>query len=338
MSRTQQQPPSVVPFCIYHWTDTTTNVYRSLLLRAEGIVDSEKGDGKIEHHCLIPQPGGPHGRWSLVSQFYSVNPAMTPIPSGMILFCAKYRSEWPWDTISVDPVYDLFDQLTARHCVFFIAYSKPAPGTVPLYIYSKGSGSSISPANKAFISYSPEPPPHDDHSPQPPGVREPREGGALTAQDLTPRQIQISSDDLESVVDDVAWGMATISPIFVMSPKTFGPDSQAIKFVCNVGTCLPWSPAIEKADIYWAGKARDKEPKPLYECAVDCNQLVPSPKDKRLPFSLFLDIQERADRLGKSPPVPNFFKKSSSLVVGVVIGLLVLATFIVGYLVLSRKK
>ena len=341
MSETQQQPPSVLPFCIYHWRDTSTHVIRSLVLRAESIIDSGKG-GKVEYHCLVPKQGGPHGRWILSARFYAINPSLIPIPSGLTLFCAKHRNEWPYDTLSVEPIYDLYDLDVSENCVFFVAYSKPVPGSAPLYVYSKGA-TTEDVETRAFISYSPQAPPSDEHKPESPGAQESRISGSLRAQKLTSRQVQLLSDQLESGTKGTSWGTATISPIYVMSPDIFGADPTAIKFVCNLGRCLPSNPALERSDIYW-GRGTDKEPKPLYECIVDCNQLVmfggPSGQSggKQRPFSLFLAIREKAQQLKKEDSFTGFFKRIPSVIIAVMIGLLILAVFVVAYLSLNRKK
>lgn len=331
-----QQPSSVLPYCIYHWTDKTTNTYRSLLLPAEGI---DEGNGELNYHCLIPAPSGPNSRWTFVARFYAINPGVTPIPSGTVLFCAKLRDQSPHDTISVEPVYDPYDLEVAEGCVFFIAYSRPTPGTVPLYIYSKGSMTAQARQNRSFISFAPNAPPHDSHVPETPGMQEPRIGGSLRSEELTPRQTELISDNLEGVVDGIEWGEATISPIYVLSPETFGDRPEAVRFVCNQGLCMPWSTAMENPDIYWAGKGSDREPKPLHECSVDCNQLIASSPGKRVPFSLQLNVHRRASKLaGDGSRLRDVFGRPPSVVVAVAVGLLVLAAAVVAYLILGKKK
>lgn len=69
--------------------------------------------------------------WVLVSTFNAVNPMMRPIPEGMNLFCAEISNKPPYETVSIEIIYNPFD--IKRKGTYFIAYTTVNPNTIPLY-------------------------------------------------------------------------------------------------------------------------------------------------------------------------------------------------------------
>ncbi len=135
---------TVIPFCIYHKVDLNTKSYQCYIATSTLVL---RLDGTKRYECR-PHPDP---NWKLASIFYAVNPLVRPVPNGMQLFCAKRNPNWPYQTTSVDLVYDVFDHYVDG--TYFFTYTTPVPNTTPLYIWMNG--------DSAFADFGSSLPPED---------------------------------------------------------------------------------------------------------------------------------------------------------------------------------
>ena len=262
---------NVLPFCVYHWFDESQRVYRGFLAGPK----LTRENGKISYKCgnppLINYNNSLNRRghgWKLAFTFYAINPRFRPIPYGMGLFCAKRRLVYPFDTTQVTFTYDPYD--VSNNCVYFITYTKPVPFTDPIYVHITGNNYfSPSKTNKAFPSLNSNPPERNNNF-----SRE-------------------------------KWGRSDIFPFYIMSPKTFGPNPESIKFVCYNTVCLPYLPnnylSNNAVNITHRGKVI---PRQLKDCVTHCNLQVHSaikkwPTSTNHPFNLIEIINAKLNSIKK---------------------------------------
>lgn len=69
--------------------------------------------------------------------FYAIDPLFRPIPYNTVLYYAKTNPKSPYNIIDIKTVYDMYD-IDALG-IYFITYSRISPGTIPLFIYDKGT-------------------------------------------------------------------------------------------------------------------------------------------------------------------------------------------------------
>jgi hypothetical protein len=74
--------------------------------------------------------------------FYAINPMMRPIPVGTILICIKVSIAFPYNSISISVVSDMYKLY--NDCVYMIVWGQRVPYTVPFYIYTNGSSMHLS--------------------------------------------------------------------------------------------------------------------------------------------------------------------------------------------------
>ena len=134
----------ISPFCIYHYHDPTTNNYHGYIGYPTKSLNSK---GKVTLECS-PEPKK-FGYWKFYAKFYAISPMFRPIPSGLILFNTIKKGGFAYNTKLFEFGYDPFD--IDKNSVSFITWTKPVPGTVPLYLHRTPSGDS-------FPSFDPEPP------------------------------------------------------------------------------------------------------------------------------------------------------------------------------------
>lgn len=138
------------------------------------------------------------------------------------------------------------------------------------------------------------------------------------------------SFDKNPPFEDPAWTQTQISPIFVMTQNTVGPNPTKINFRCVIGKCLPWVENIP--DIY------DPEPQDqlfnLENCMSFCNDFVQKTNDGRL-FGM-LDLIDKTDDLhmGKHNSFYSFY---SFCLIGL-LGSISLLVVILVLLSLQRRR
>jgi hypothetical protein len=130
MSENVRNDSGLFPYYIYHYEDPNTQTYLGHISSAEVNVDdkgeiSYQGMGK----SLI------YTGWKKYGKFYSLEPSFQPIPRAMVLLCAKWLAGFPYQTYSIKHVMDPFNKEMGS-CVYFYAYDRFVPNTVPLYFYS----------------------------------------------------------------------------------------------------------------------------------------------------------------------------------------------------------
>lgn len=119
--------PIITPYCIFNYNDTYTNTFLSLIESSKIILNK---DQEIEFSCSSISG------WLLSDIFYAISPMTRPIPVGMKLFCAVKKISFPYNTIDVEIVYDIFN--LDKHGTYFMTYNQPVPNTVPLYLHKLG--------------------------------------------------------------------------------------------------------------------------------------------------------------------------------------------------------
>jgi hypothetical protein len=118
----------IIPFCIYHRNNSNTQTYLGFISGPRQVFTK---NGTEIFECA-PEPKT-YRQWFLYSNFYALAPSFRPIPVGMLLFCAKRSSIYPYDITEVKFVYDPFN--LHDDCIYFIVYSQPMVNTVPLYLH-----------------------------------------------------------------------------------------------------------------------------------------------------------------------------------------------------------
>ena len=122
----------IVPFCIYHLNDEKTGINLGY------IGNPVRTKHNHTFKCSL-NPGLKHANWKFYGNFYAVTPMLRPIPSGLKLLNVVNIQQYPYNTSKLDYIYDPY-HLT-KHGVSFMTWTRPAPYTVPLYIYDTPNGS-----------------------------------------------------------------------------------------------------------------------------------------------------------------------------------------------------
>lgn len=126
-------PPIIIPICIFH---------RNIGGELQGYLGTPAvtvGENNIETvSCINPEIA--YKGWRKAGSFYAMNPMYLPIPSDMILLCAKQSNtgEKSYNTIQVNNVYDPFN--IEDDCVYFLTWTVPKPYTTPIFLYQSGGG------------------------------------------------------------------------------------------------------------------------------------------------------------------------------------------------------
>ena len=143
MSHKQQNPFIVVPYCIYHYKDYSTQTFYGFI--GNPIKVRKNNEDILE--CRHPPPE--YGSWFYYGSFYALNPMIRPIPSGLKLINSIKSGGFPYDTKYVKYAYDPFNIRT--EAVSFLTWTQAVSDTVPLYIH-------ISPDGDVFPSFDKNPP------------------------------------------------------------------------------------------------------------------------------------------------------------------------------------
>ena len=134
----------VIPLCIFHYNDKTTNTYSGFIGNPSKI---KTKDGHEILKCKYMDPI--YGKWKLYSSFYALSPMIRPIPSGLKLMNANKLGYAPYNTKEVRYAYDPFN--IQSESVSFLTWSKSVRDTVPLYLH-------ITPEGGSYPSFDPDPP------------------------------------------------------------------------------------------------------------------------------------------------------------------------------------
>lgn len=327
----------VLPFCVYHWIDPSVEMYRGYLSGPSIIKDEQ---GKFKYTCAEPNSLNPYGKWSLAFTFYAINPMVRPIPYGMSLFCAKQRDTFPWDTVSIQPVYDPYD--INNECVYFTTYTKPVPWTTPLYVHVRGT---FDFPTAAFPSLSPNAPLTDY-----PGrfvKSKPKVFSTLPNYVWTGTQRTLAQlTDLAIAEEDSTepgWHHSRIFPFYVLSPDLFGPNFEKITFTCHNANCMPHNPNsdyIDRVSVSLNERLHGEKPKPrrLRDCVIRCNQLVPGELGGGHPFDLISLINSELGQMKtRSPSLENKITGTSPIVIAVMVTVLVVSLGVLIYFSLRTK-
>lgn len=136
----QYKQLQIVPYCIYHHLDHTTNTFYGYIGNPSKI---QKSSGDIELKCKsIPN-------WELYNSFYAFSSMIRPIPDGLKIMNAIKIEQSPFDTKDIEYVYDPFN--INKNSVSFLTWNQPVTNTVPLYIH-------ITPNGHSFPSFEKDPP------------------------------------------------------------------------------------------------------------------------------------------------------------------------------------
>jgi hypothetical protein len=114
-------------YCIYHQDNISSKL--GLIKTAIKIRDNNEVE---EFKCKLEET---MRKWKIYDVFYAINPMIQPIPSGMMLLCSKRKKEFPYNSTSLKIVYDPF--YLEDDCLYFIAWTKRVPYTIPLFIYGE---------------------------------------------------------------------------------------------------------------------------------------------------------------------------------------------------------
>ena len=319
----------VLPFCVYHYIDTKMGIYRGFI---SGPSVNLGKDGKMKYICDKPNDISPYGKWILAFSFYAINPMVRPIPKGMGLFCAKKQNVFPWNTSSVRLVYDPFD--IDNECVYFIAYTKPAPWTKPLYIHTQGN---FYFSSNVFPSWKPNPPVIDKNKGKFVEVK-------TKLFSTLPAYYWKGSSATELKLHDdmshkLSWHHSTIFPIYVLSPELFGKEFNKILFECHNANCYPYNHKNDYIQrVAWMNNTNKPQPRKLRDCVIRCNQLVPAELGGDNQFDMISMVNdELASMARESPSLGTKLSKTSPLIISVIIFMFVIALGLLVYYAIHKN-
>jgi hypothetical protein len=338
----------VLPYCVYHSINESTGTYRGYI---SGPSLRKNKHGKIVFTCAQPESRDPYGRWTLAFKFYAINPMVRPIPYGMGLFCAKKSSTigpspggeaFPWDTQDVRLIYDPYD--VDQECVYFIAYNKPVPWTEPLFVHVKGG---VEFPSGAFPSLDPNPPTQDYEGKY---VRTNEEDDRSVASYRWEGSRRVLNSLTSSGVaagplgTNTGWRQSRVFPIYVLSPKIFGDDFEAIRFTCHNANCFPHNPndsyvedveATIKVTLQGGGRYT---PLRLRNCVIRCNQLVPEELGGGHPFDIVSMIDaEISDMEAKNPGLSTRIANTPPIVIAILVGAMAAVLGLIIYFALRKS-
>lgn len=131
MSIEQNNSTTIIPFCIFHWNNSDTNIYYGYI---GDPVKTRQENGVDLYQCQSSSQS--YGNWKLYGTFYAVDPMLRPIPTGLKLFSAIKANKFPYNSTKLDYLYDPYN--INKDGVAFMTWSQKVPHTVPLYIYDTG--------------------------------------------------------------------------------------------------------------------------------------------------------------------------------------------------------
>ena len=111
---------NILPFCIYHNYDESTNSYYGYI-----------GNSSLTKSSKFKCPKSRH--WDHYGTFYAIDPSLRPIPPGMNLYCIKRNLAFPYNSTRLSIDYDFF--FLNEECVYFLTFNSINPSTVPLYLH-----------------------------------------------------------------------------------------------------------------------------------------------------------------------------------------------------------
>lgn len=129
----------VLPFCIYHYYDRTTNTLHGYIGNSKRVKRPNPETGKLEFTWACQKAPKAYGPWFLYSKFYALSPLIRPIPHGLKLINANKLGKLPYSTKDIEHSYDPFN--FSKDSVSFLTWSQSVPDTVPLYIWDTENGS-----------------------------------------------------------------------------------------------------------------------------------------------------------------------------------------------------
>jgi hypothetical protein len=144
MSKIETNPFLIVPFCISHYNNPSTNTYYGFINYPTNIRDN---NGRNYFKCLNPSPKDKN--WQLYNTFYAFSPMIRPIPSGLKLINVENLIKNQHNTKNINYAYDPFD--IEKNAISFMTWTQPVTGTVPLYLH-------ISPDSVSYPSFEKTPP------------------------------------------------------------------------------------------------------------------------------------------------------------------------------------
>ena len=327
----------VLPFCVYHWVNEEEGTYRSYLAPPQ-VTRTISG---LKYVCGEP-PLFDHGlhrhRWRKKFVFYAGNPMVRPIPYGMGLFCASKRQKAPYDTTSARFVYDPYN--LKQDCVYFIAYTRPVPHTTPLYFHTLGGETGVSTQEQTaitFLSLSPNPPVYPKSGYV---VSNKDDSGKFTVPhtrwvgDSRKRTLQLTQVPNRLMYRQQQWKRSGVFPVYVMTPKVFGPKYWNIKFVCNNGGCHPYLRPIS-AILKIERTGKDQAPKRLSRCVVACGLLLPDAGGK--PLDLLSIVGEKIQAIkATNLSLGTKISHTSPVTMSVLLGILVVILGVTIYFAIRK--
>ena len=281
----------ILPYCIYHSVDPDTRTCLAYLSPPAKAIDKQ---GNHVFQCN-PTPGI-ITKWTHHGTFYGIRPTLRPIPVGMALFCANKANYFPYDTTETDIVSDPYS--LSAECVYFITYTQPTPGTVPLYLHQQGDHS--------FPSFEKEPPYASEQAWT--------MGGG--------HRLPICYVMTEQTVGKL-----------VPFPVPPGGKGANIRFTCLNGRCVPSNAIPSDAFNNTEGEDMDIE-----TCLVKCNMLVEAVNNEDTSLSVLDAVEATVDHNAILPRVRKGLTNSNVALLGAVMGTFVLGLFFVGWLLWSRRK
>ena len=136
----------IIPLCIYHYRDFSTNTYLGYIGNALKVKDRNE---KFYYKCKKIKQN--HHKWSFIKSFFVFSPLLRPIPIGMKLFRVKNIKQYPYNSTNVELVYDPYN--IEDDAIYFITYNQHVLNTKPLYLHTI--------ENTIFPSFDKNPPTSD---------------------------------------------------------------------------------------------------------------------------------------------------------------------------------
>ena len=275
----------VIPFGLYHHVDKLhhCNIVTPTKIKYK--------NGTYKYEVLDPIDK----YWKSAGIFYAVNPLFRPIPEGMKLFCAKKNKHYPYNVMSIDIVYDVYDD--SCDGTYFITYSTPVPNTIPIYTWISKNG--------AFADFDTSSPPSERDNPH----TDTKLWHGTTINPIYVMNHSIMGPDYRQVKF-----MCNNGSCFPRASNEWIEKSRKNK---DVGWTGP--------DIYNPNSIHIK-PLPLYKCVVNCNELVRVKDGGGSPHDLINIIK------GNQETLPNkFVINLSPLIISIIIFVFVVVIILVVY-------
>ena len=154
-------------------------------------------------------------------QFYSINSSLPNKPNGLktIAFLQNKGKKYIQDVTIIDNIFSQeYKETIDTTTIIITAWTKPLPNLTPLYLHSV--------QNNIFLSWNPLPPPLDNNN----------NNYKIVSKGVTTEKgsIKETENKDEKTIEII------ISPIYVLSPKTFGNEPDNIKFQCIDNNIIPY--------------------------------------------------------------------------------------------------